>query len=190
MNKILDTVTGLTKNDRGEIVQGEARKNREEFIFRPRRNRRQKGEKKFVLVSDWDPRHPDISQILRGNKDTLYRDPLNRRLFSDGSVIAGCKRRRNLEEIICPTKPQRQARPPRVPEGEKGCGPCGANVCQIHRNLITTNTVLSPWDKRKKKIQKKLTCSTPNLVYYLKCTGCTSTGTPHYTGSTVDFKAR
>ena len=27
-------------------------------------------------------------------------------------------------------------------------------------------------------------------MYYLKCTGCTYTGTPHYTGSTVDFKAR
>ena len=70
MNKILDTVTGLTKNDRGEIVQGEARQNREEFIFRPRRNRGQKGEKTFVLVSGWDTRHPDISQILRGTHCT------------------------------------------------------------------------------------------------------------------------
>ena len=67
-----------------------------------------KEREKFVLVSDWDPRHPDISHILRGNKDTLYRDPLNRRLFPDGSVIAGFRRRRNLGEIICPTKQQRQ----------------------------------------------------------------------------------
>ena len=37
---------------------------------------------------------------------------------------------------------------------------------------------------------KKLSCATPNLVYYFKCTRCPATGTPHYTGSTVDFKRR
>ena len=37
---------------------------------------------------------------------------------------------------------------------------------------------------------KQLNCSTPNLVYYLKCGQCPCPGIPHYTGSTVDFKAR
>ena len=75
MDKILDEVTGLTKNENGDLIQAEARKNREDFIFRPRRNRNSKGKKKFVFVSNWDPRNPDFSQILRENRDTLYRDP-------------------------------------------------------------------------------------------------------------------
>ena len=190
VDKILDEVTGLTKNENGDLIQAEARKNREDFIFRPRRNRNSKGKKKVVFVSNWDPRNPDFAQILRENKDTLYRDPLNRRLFPDGSVIAGFRRRRNLGEMICPTKPRRQPRPPPVPMGERGCGPCGSNICQVHHNLVATNTVISPWDRRPRKIQKKLSCATPNLVYYFKCTGCPAPGTPHYTGSTVNFKNR
>ena len=75
MDKIFDEVTGLTKNENVELIQAEARKNCEDFIFRPRRNRNSKEKKKFVFVSNWDPRNPDFSQILRENRDTLYRDP-------------------------------------------------------------------------------------------------------------------
>ena len=186
-----DEATGLTKDENGNFVHGEARQKREETIFRPRRNRNQSGgNKKFVFVSNWDPRNPDISGIIRENRDTLYRDPLNRRLFPEGSVMSGFRRQRNLGEIVCPTKPKRHPQPPRVQAGANGCGPCGARRCQVHLNLITTNTVISPWDNRPKQIKKQINCSTPNLVYYLKCGQCPGQGTPHYTGSTVDFKAR
>ena len=181
---------GLSKNEEGYFVHGEARKKREDRIFRPRKNRNLSGNKKFVLVSNWDPRNPDIATVLRENKDTLYRDPVNRRLFPEGSVMSGFRRRRNLGEIICPTNPRRQPRPPNVPVGGGGCEPCGARRCQIHQNLVTANRVISPWDNRPKKIYKHLNCSTPNLVYYLKCGQCPCPGIPHYTGSTVDFKAR
>ena len=53
VDKIMDEVTGLTKNNNGDFVRGEARENRENFIFRPRRNRREGGgQKKHVIVSD------------------------------------------------------------------------------------------------------------------------------------------
>ena len=68
VNEIMDKVTGLTRNSDGDFVRGPARKNREDFIFRPRR-------KKFDLVTDWDPRNPDIAKIIRENKSTLFRDP-------------------------------------------------------------------------------------------------------------------
>ena len=37
----MDQVTGLTKDIHGDFVRGPARENRENFIFRPRRSRRQ-----------------------------------------------------------------------------------------------------------------------------------------------------
>ena len=188
VKEIMDNVTGIKMDENGNIVRGEAREKREEIIFRPRKNRNNPGAKKFVLVSNWDPRNPDISDIIRKNKNTLFRDPINRRLFPDGSVIAGFRKRRNLGEMICPTNPKRQPRPPNG--GLPGCGPCGANRCQIHQYLVTSNTVVSPWDQRPRQIKKKLSCATPNLVYYLKCTQCPGPGVPHYTGSTVNFKQR
>ena len=37
----MDQVTGLTKDIHGDFVREPARENRENFIFRPRRSRRQ-----------------------------------------------------------------------------------------------------------------------------------------------------
>ena len=184
----MDEVTGLTKNERGDFVRGPARQNRENSINRPRRGRNRRP-KKFVLVTEWDPRNPDIAAIIKSNRHTLYRDPINRRLFPDGSVIAGFRRRRNLGSLVAPTRPRRQPRPPR---GEGGCGPCPSRVDQIHAWLVTTNKVVSPWDKRPYRIHKTLTCVTPYLVYYLVCTECpTRPGLkPHYTGSAVNVKKR
>ena len=184
----MDNVTGLTKNNAGEFVRGPARENRENFIFRPRRNRRENGAKKHVLVTDWDPRNPDIAKIIKRNKSTLYRDPLNKRLFPEGSIIAGFRRRRNLGEMIAPTTPRRTARA--RPAGDGGCGPCDARRCQIHLNLITTNNVTSPWDNRSRRIKKNIDCSVKNIVYYLVCIDCPSGGTPHYVGSTTGFYGR
>ena len=109
VNQIMDEVTGLTKNSSGDFVRGPARENREDFIFWPCRSRSAGARaKKHVLVTDWDPCNPDISAILRKHKSTLYRDPINRRLFPNGSVIAGFQRRRNLGEMVAPTLPRRQ----------------------------------------------------------------------------------
>ena len=55
VNRIMDEVTGLTKNDSGEFVRGPARQNRENLIFRPRQSRSAgAGAKKHVLVTDWE----------------------------------------------------------------------------------------------------------------------------------------
>ena len=91
--------------------------------------------------------------------------------------------------MVAPTRPRRQPRPPR---GEGGCRPCPSNRDQIHAWLVTTSTVISPWDRRPYKIHKALTCITPNLVYYLVCTNCPGRPgiTPHYTGSALNVKKR
>ena len=102
----MDEVTGLTKNERGDFVRGPARQNKENFINRPRRGRNS-GPKKFVLVTEWDPRNPDIAAIIKSNRHTLYRDPINRRLFPDGSVIAGLqKEKKSGLTVVAPTRPR------------------------------------------------------------------------------------
>ena len=117
------------------------------------------------------------------------RDPVNRRLFPEGSVIAGFRRWRNLGEFVAPTVPRRQPRPP---PGDGGCGPCPSTRDQIHQHLVTTNYVTSPWDKKTRKILKSVNCLTPNLIYYLKCVNCPAgpNVVPHYVGSSVRFKGR
>ena len=90
---------------------------------------------------------------------------------------------------MAPTKPRRIPRP-RPDTGAGGCGPCDASRCQIHENLVTSNSVISPWDGRPRQIRKQLNCKDLNHVYYLKCTLCPMGPglTPHYTGSSVNFR--
>ena len=88
--------------------------------------------------------------------------------------------------MIAPTTPRRQPRPP---PGPGGCGPCQSRACQLHQyNLVTTDTVISPWDNRPHKIKKNLTCDTPFPVYYLQCSNCPAGAdiTPHYCGSSAN----
>ena len=139
VNAIMDEVTGLTKNNDGDFVRGPAHQNRENFINRQGQDRA----KEVCPHNRMGPRNPDIAAIIRSNKATLYRDPHNRRLFPEGTVIAGFRRRRNLGSLVSPTRPRRQPRPP---WGEGGCRPCPSNRDQIHAWLVTTNTVISPWD--------------------------------------------
>ena len=75
-------------------------------------------------MTDWDPRNPDIAKIIRENKSTLYRDPINKRLFPEGSIIAGFRQRRNLGEMIALTTPRRAAW--LVTEGVARVRPTGA----------------------------------------------------------------
>ena len=190
---IMDKCTGLTKDRNGEFVRGPARQNREDFIFRPRRNKRAGGKRKHVLVSDWDPRVPDVARILRKHKNTLYRDPINKKLYPEGSVIAGFRKRRNLGQMVAPTLPRRQARPRHDPGGGGGGGgPCDRRRCQIHKHLVTTNQVVSPWDGRPRRIHKRIKCTDPFLVYYLTCNPCPMGPglTVHYTGSSTDYPRR
>ena len=150
VNAIMDEVMGLTKNNDGDFVWGPAHQGQDRA-------------KEVCPHNRMGPRNPDIAAIIRSNKATLFRDPHNRRLFPEGTVIAGFRRRRNLGSLVSPTRPRRQPRPP---WGEGGCRPCPSNRDQIHAWLVTLGSI------RPYKIHKVLTYVTQNLVYYLVCTSC------------------
>ena len=129
--------------------------------------------------------------------DVLYEDPVNEKLFPRGSIISGFRRGKNLGELICPTNVIRQPPPP-PPSPARPCGcstppgagsrPCGHKVCQIHINLVTSETtpVKSYYDNRPIGVKKKVDCCTPNLVYLLQC----EQHQKQYVGSSVSFKGR
>ena len=129
------------------------------------------------------PRNSDIFAILSKHKSIVHSDPINRLLFLEGSLLF--RRRRSLRHWHCQGYSHDH-------QQVTGAVVHVLNSDQIHQHLVTTNTVISPWDNRPRKITKKLNCSSPNLVYYLKCTDCPAGPgvTPHYVGSSVRFKGR
>ena len=80
---------------------------RNELVRRPRK--KHDGQKKFVLCSKWDPRGPNIHKSLKNFEKMLYLDKQNEKAFPPGSLITGFRRRKNIGEIIAPSKPKRIA---------------------------------------------------------------------------------
>ena len=107
VKKILDTATGLSKDENGDFIHGEARRDREKLINRPRRDKKKPGKKVFPFVTQWDPRKPDIRQAIDNAMEVLYQDPINEKVFPRGSIISGFRRGKNVGEIVAPTNPLR-----------------------------------------------------------------------------------
>jgi hypothetical protein len=144
---------------------------REEIIKRPRKSRRgnaQANQRKFPLISKYDPRQPNVQEGLKLFEEILYLNEENLEVFPKGSIIAGFKRQKNLGEIIAPSKPRRQV----PPETVKGCFPCvPPRSCSLHQggNLRTGDHVRPLYDNRRHTINKRLDCLTTHAVYYIYC---------------------
>ena len=84
VKKILDQTTGLTKDPNGVFVHGEARRNREELINCPRKDKKKPGKRVFPLVTQLDPRKPDLRKAINDASYILYQDPVNEKWFPMG----------------------------------------------------------------------------------------------------------
>ena len=72
-----------------------------------------------------------------------------------------------MAEIIKPTLPKRF--PVNGPEEEKGYFKC--DKCDLCRHTpVNTKQFTSPWDGRKWRIEKHITCKTSNIIYLVICT--------------------
>ena len=131
VSQIMDGVTGLKRDDDTNIVRAENRIGREDLINRPRKIKKNPGQKVFPLVTPWEPCLPNIGEILKENLPILHGNPLNKKLFSPSSIFSCFKKRRNLGQVICPAIPRR-TKPPVKPPG--GSAPCNSRICQVHRH--------------------------------------------------------
>ena len=175
-----------TYQEVNKIMQECRALDREEMIKRPRRDKRQGGPRKFVLVTKWDPRQPNIHGALKNMMNILYLNPENAKCFPRGSIIAGFRRQRNLGEIIAPTKPKREARV----VTQHGCFPCDApRACTLHQSgaLQQVTFVTSRYDGARHYIKHKVDCKTPNVIYYIYC-DCQFPS--DYVGSSKNMKTR
>jgi hypothetical protein len=160
---------------------------RKELINKPRRNSNSRQPKKYVFCSKWDPRGPNVHEAIKRFENILYMDRENEKAFPRGSLIAGFRRQKNIAEIIAPSKPVRIVRV--EPAGGRGCYPCYAQrSCDLHESgALQRVSIQSGYDGVVHKMHKQLECTTPNLVYHIRCV-CMAGAS--YVGSTTDMKRR
>ena len=150
------------KKAKHELEKG-ASKDRAKLIHQSRKKRKNK----IAWVTTYDPRVPSKSKILRKNINILYSNKKNREIFPKGMIIPADRRRKNIGEIYKPTVPKRFVE--HGPAPKQGFFPCSRKRCDTCDHSTEITEFLSPWDGRKWKVRGHLTCSTPNVVYVVRC---------------------
>ena len=142
-------------------------------------------DKKTTFVTTYDPRLPNISEIVHKHARTLKMDHQMEEIFGDGFVV-GYKRYRNIREILFRGKlfEPKIERPRRM--ATMGWRTCGGKciTCQHSENKLefkvhaTGETI---------KITQHLTCGAYKCIYWIECNICFPA---QYLGKTGNIKTR
>ena len=149
-------------------------------------NRSTKSKKtKIAWVTTFDPRVPSKSKIIKENLETLYSDPINRKIFPKTSLISADRRRKNIAEMFKPTVPKQFLL--HGPVEEPGFFTCQNRRCDTCKHAQNIKEFKSSWNGRIWKILKHLTCTTKNVIYAVICKLHPEA---MYIGSTKNLKLR
>lgn len=76
---------------------------------------------------------------------------------------------------------------PHGPKPRAGYFPCSAKRCDTCTHSCEIDSFISPWDQRKWNIRKRLTCTSPRVIYLLRCKIHPEAW---YVGSALNLKTR
>ena len=144
-------------------------------------------DKKTAFVTTYDPRLPNISEIVHKHARTLTMDHQMKEIFGDGFVV-GYKRYRNIREHVFRGKlfvPQLQIERPRrlATMGWRTCGgkciTCQHSENKLEFKVQATREVI--------QIKQHLTCGAYKCIYWIECSICFLA---QYLGKTGNIKTR
>ena len=136
----------------------------------------------FPLVTDFNPRLPNIGKIISSHTRLIYNSPSLAKILPKGSIIPSCRRTKNIKEIersnnITSETVLKQA----------GCFKCKGK-CDLCRNFLKeTEIFTSARTNRIYPIRQHLNCKSKNVIFLVTCKKCSV----QYIGSTSnEFKVR
>ena len=158
----------------GNLPRSEARKK----VVKPNTTSR------IVFTAKFNPRGPDVNEIVKRHLHLLENKPELKELFPKGSVITANKRENNLKNLLVRSNPYTMKS--EVNE-EKGYVRCNKRSCDSCDNYVDeTSNIICFATKRRFKIRKESSCTTNNVIYVAYCKDCGKQGV----GSTVCWKKR
>ncbi|XP_041420512.1 uncharacterized protein LOC121394223 isoform X1 [Xenopus laevis] len=122
---------------------------------------------KLFYMTTYGPHTSLIKQSVLQNWPIVATDPDLGKLVSDGFSF-GYKRSRNLKELFTQTDPiNKYICHSKVLAGRSGVYRCGN--CSMCSTLITGNQFFHPHTGKSYKIKDRLTCTSKNVIYIIKC---------------------
>ena len=156
------------------IPRHEARKKVETFF-----------ENKVTFTSTFNPRGPNVPQIINRHLHLIKNSPFLHNIFPHGSILVTNKHYQNLKDLLVSGDPYniKHDLTDIAPHQYKPCG----KKCDSCDNFVATQShVISNANGRKYYIRRDRNCSTPNVVYMAYCKKCKKQGV----GSIISWKPR
>ena len=136
-----------------------------------------------VFSTEYNPRGPNVSDILKKHLHLLYNTEGLSDVFKKDSVFVACRRNQNLKELLHRGDPYSVNERLVDVEGYERC----QKKCDSCDNFVVpTSFVKSFATGRKFTIRNHLTCQTQNVIYLAFCKSCHRQGV----GSTIRWKPR
>ncbi len=137
--------------------------------------------KKHRFITKFNPRHPNVRNIIAKHEHLLRTSATLDQIFPEGSFQVVNKRERNLKELVSRADPY-SSRPHHIGQYKK----CD-RTCDSCKSFVTGDTDFKcNATGRNFRLQKDINCNTPNVVYLCECRKCKEQGV----GSTVIWKPR
>ena len=142
---------------------------------------KQEGKKKKRFFTEYNPRSPNISQIIKKHEHFIRNHELLNKLFPNNCFQVVSRRGKNLKELITRADPYNV----RTLDIDYSYHKCG--MCDSCRNFVFGNSKIKSFATgRIFQIRKNMNCNTPNVIYAAECSKCSKQGV----GSTVKWKPR
>lgn len=140
-----------------------------------------------VLPLIYDPRLPNISNILYRFWKVMIKNPILKKIFPEPPMVCW-KRPKNLREFLIKAKLPKEISIRRSNREKLGFKHCGKNCMMCKYSPKFANSVVSSVTKEKIPILSNLTCKSENVLYCITCmksemSSC-AVNKPQYVGQT------
>ena len=143
--------------------------------------------KTFPLVTDFNPRLPNVSAIINKHLHLLQGSNDLQEIFPRKSIIPAYRRTKNLKDILAPSRFKNDSNPPPPPNIAHGCVKCNKRCDLCQHYFSQSEQFQSLATGRSYNIRQRLSCTSFNVVYLASCCKCRL----QYVGSTSNqFKVR
>ena len=138
-----------------------------------------------IFSTKYNPRGPNVKEIVKNQLKTLQQDPKLLELFPLDSIMVANKRENNLKDLLFRSDPYNIKGD--VSDFEPhGYSKCGRKCDSCNNYVLETSYIISKATGRKFHIRRDTTCTTKNVIYVAICQTCGKQGV----GSTVSWKHR
>ena len=166
--KAYDKVVNISRSDALKKVE-------KKIVIRP------------VLPLIYDPRLPNISNILYRFWKVMIKNPRLKKIFPEPPMVCW-KRPKNLREFLIKAKLPKEITIRRSSREKLGFKHCGKNCMMCKYSPKFANSVVSSVTKEKIPILSNLTCKSKNVLYCITCmksemSSC-AVNKPQYVGQT------